>query len=324
MRISMRIFKRNGWYHYEFVRGKPRSLKTKDPAEARRLYNALKKKYLAGKLHEIAHGNRITLGEFGELFFRDHTDIAHDSWRAYDLAMRLFMDTAGRSTPITHIDAAKVRKFKSACLARGVSKVSINTYLRHLRGILNKAFEWGYLKKKIKIEFYKLPRRHPRILTKDEIDIILTHSYHCHPEMHRIIKFCLWTGTRREEIRTLKWQNVHGDFCTVIGKGDKERTIPLMPGAVEAMGERRDIGHVFLRSHKDYYSKAFKALARDCGIEDISFHKLRHTSATKMLESGIGLSEVKEMLGHEDIKTTEIYAQVLQAHLKKEMLKFKL
>jgi integrase/recombinase XerD len=320
----MRLFQRNGWFHYEIRRGKSRSLKTKDPVKAKRLYGAIKKKFLAGKLHEIEHGARITLNQFGQRFFVEHNDLADDTTRAYDLAWRLFMDVVGKSTLLTHVDKAKINKFKSVCLSRGIKKVSVNTYLRHLRGILNKAFEWGHIKKKVKVELYKLPKRHPRILTSDEIDLLLMHSQHCHPEMHRIIKFGLWTGCRREEIHTLKWQNIHDGFCTVIGKGDKERTIPLLPGALEALGDVKDIGYVFLRSHKDYYSKAFKKLARDCGIEDISLHKLRHTSATKMLESGVGLTEVKEMLGHADIATTQIYAQVLQEHLRKEMMKFKL
>jgi integrase len=324
MRISMRLFQRNGWYHYEFVRGKPRSLKTKNPREARELYNALKKKFLRGKLHNLESGKPSTISQFMTIFFRDHTDIADDTRDAYDLAFRLFMDVIGASTTLAHIDKAKIQKFKSACLARGCKKVSVNTYLRHMRGILNKAHSWGYLKKKIKVELFKLPKRHPRILTKGETDLILLHSYHCNYQMHRIIKFALWTGTRREEIHTLKWQNIHDGFCTVIGKGDKERTIPLIDGAIEAMGDQKDIGYVFIHPHIDYYSKAFKALARDCGIEDISLHKLRHTAATRMLECGIGLSEVQEMLGHEDIKTTEIYAQVLRAHLKEEMKKFKI
>jgi site-specific recombinase XerD len=326
MRDTMRLWQRNGWYYIEFYRGKHKALRTQDPREARELYNALKKKYLRGKLHNLETGaKRIAISEFQTIFFRDHTDIADDTREAYDLAFRLFADAVGTSTPLSHIDKAKIDKFKNVCRARGVKKVSVNSYLRHLRGILNKAYDWGYLKKKVKVEFFKLPKRHPRILTPDEIDLILLHSRHCHFQMHRIIKFALYTGARREEIHTLVWQRVHADrgFCTVVGKGDKERTIPLLPDAIEAMGGPKDIGYVFMHPHIDYYSKAFKALARDCGIDDISFHKLRHTSATKMLECGMGLSEVQEMLGHEDISTTRIYAQILQEHLKKEIQKLK-
>ena len=323
MHISMRMFQRNGIYYYEFERGKRRSLRTRDVREARELYNALKKKYLAGKLHNLESGRRVIVSEFQHIFFRDHRDIAADTYRAYDLAMG---NTKSCLNLGTHINKGKIQKFKQICLARGVKKVSVNTYLRHLRGIFNKAYEWGYIKQKIPVDLLKTPKRHPRILSPSEIDIVLMHSRHCHYQMHRIIKFALWTDARREEIHTLKWQKVHLDegYCTLIGKGDKERTIALLDGAVDALGEPRDIGYVFMHPHIDYISKAFKKLARDCGIDDISFHKLRHTSATKMLQCGVDLSVVQEMMGHEDIKTTKIYAQVLREHMLKEMTKFRI
>ena len=59
------------------------------------------------------------------------------------------------------------------------------------------------------------------------------------------------------------------------------------------------VGYVFYHPHIDKYSKDFKSIARDCGIEDISLHKLRHTAATQMLASGISLEYVQEILGHE-------------------------
>jgi integrase len=224
---------------------------------------------------------------------------------------------------LSRIDDSKIRKFKNDCLARGVKKVSINTYLRHLRGFFNKAHAWGELKNKLPIEFFKLPKRHPRTLNPDEIDILLKHSYHCHFEMHRVIKFALWTGCRREEMHTLTWQRVKADTCTVIGKGNKERTIPLLPESIEALGTPKDIGYVFYHPHIDKYSKDFKSIARDCSIDDISLHKLRHTAATQMLASGIPLEYVQEILGHEDISTTRIYAKILQDRLKQEMKKMK-
>ena len=53
MRDTMRLWQRNGWYYIEFYRGKHKALRTQDPREARELYNALKKKYLRGKLHNL-------------------------------------------------------------------------------------------------------------------------------------------------------------------------------------------------------------------------------------------------------------------------------
>lgn len=90
------------------------------------------------------------------------------------------------------------------------------------------------------------------------------------------------------------------------------------------MGERKDIGYVFVQFNDlSKYTKAFKAIARAVGIEDIHLHHLRHTAATKMIESGIEINYVKEMLGHSSVTTTEIYTAVVQKTLEEKMKKLR-
>ena len=97
-----------------------------------------------------------------------------------------------------------------------------------------------------------------------------------------------------------------------------------MPEALEAMGERKDIGNVFVRwNDLSKYTKAFKKIARECGMEDVHFHHLRHTAATCMIESDIELSYVQKMLGHSAISTTQIYTKIVQKTLKEKMKKMK-
>jgi integrase len=196
--------------------------------------------------------------------------------------------------------------------------------LRHLRGILNKAFEWGAIEQKIPVKMYRIPKRHPRILTEDERNAILGYAKEHNFEVYRVVLFALWTGCRREEIANLKWQDIQGNVARIIGKGDKERTIPLLPKALEAMGPIKDIGYVFIHwNDLARYTKAFKRIARACGIEDVHFHHLRHTAATQMIDSGIGLSYVQKMLGHSAVSTTQIYTAIIQKTLQREMEKLK-
>jgi len=311
----------NGYWYYEISRNRPRSLKTKDKSEASKLFGAIKKRYLAGKIKELDPDNKISISEFKTVFLSRHTDIADDTKAAYNLAFRLLEDSLGGSIILSRV-GGMIDKFKADCRARRCKKVTVNTYLRHTKAIMGKAVKWGYLEKLPEIESFKIGKRHPRVLTINDIDLLLCHAFHCHYEMYRVIKFGLWTGCRRAEIHGLQWQNIRGNLCTVIGKGNKERTIPLLPEVIEALGPRKDIGPVFWQPHIDEYSKAFKRLCRDCEI-DSHFHILRHTAATQMLASGVSIESVQKLLGHTDISTTQIYAQVLQEKLTTEMQKMR-
>lgn len=318
----MRLFQRkNGFWYYELARGKRYSLKTKDKAYAKRLFNRKKREYLAGRLAELDKGSRITIADFEAKFFTKHSDIADATVAAYELAFKLLADSFGKNTLLTRIN---IDKFKSDCRARGVKKVSINTYLRHIRTILNKAFEWGELEKRVTINMYRLGRRLPRVLSDDELSKVLNHCWQYDFQMWRIIRFALNTGCRRAEIFGLTWQRVKHGRCSVIGKGNKERTIPLTAQAVGALGPRRDIGPVFDRSISlEQITKRFKRICRACKIEDVHFHHLRHTAATAMLASGMDIYQVKQILGHASVTTTEIYAQIQDAKLAEAMKKLR-
>jgi len=325
MKLSMRLYRRkNGFWYYEIQRNKPRSLQTKDDREAKALYKIIKREVLRGRLKDLDGDKRTPLSQFKEIFFIEHTDISDDTADAYNLAMRLFIDSVGGSTLLGRINSKHIEKFKTDCRTRGVRKTSVNTYLRHLRTIFNKAHKWGYISKKIEVKFFKIGKRHPRTLSRKEKIAIYGYAKNNNYDMYRIIKFAVWTGSRREEIYNLDCRDINGDLCTVIGKGDKERTIPLLPAAIRAIGPQKDLGSVFWHPPDiDKITKEFKKIARACGIEDVHFHNLRHTAATDMLASGMRVEYVKEILGHEDIATTMIYVKILQRELKKEMQKMR-
>ena len=139
---------------------------------------------------------------------------------------------------------------------------SINSYLRHLQAAFNTALEWGYIEKPLKIKRVKVPKNLPRILSTKEREAILDHAKETDFEMWRIILFTLWTGCRREEVHdgSNGRTSYLGDEprCIVRGKGNKERVVPLLPPALDAMGEPKDLGPVFHQFHKDTVSHRFK------------------------------------------------------------------
>jgi len=323
MKLSMNLFKRkNGIYYVWIKRNQAKSLRTRNKAEAQQLFNALKKSELKKRIAFLDNEKRTTLKEFKKVFFLRHTDIEDDTIRAYDLGFKLLSDSIGENTLLSRINESKIDKFKKDCIIRGCKKVSINSYLRSVRVILNKAFRWKLLDKKVEFEFFKIGERLPKIIEAEDRKAILSYAKKNDYEMYRVILFALWTGCRRAEIARLQWQDVQGDTCRIIGKGDKERVIPLLPKAQEAMGAKKDIGHVFIHwVDLNKYSKKFKVIARACNIKKRHLHNLRHTAGTAMLESGIPIEIVQEMLGHSDLSTTRIYARIRQEKLKKEMKK---
>ena len=145
-------------------------------------------------------------------------------------------------------------------------------------------------------------------------------------------------GLRASEALGLRLQDIDLDvgFVRTIGKGDKERVVPLGRKAIEALRAYNERGRPFLggagrlkapelflnnrgrRLSRQGLHGIVKRYARQAGLpSDVSAHTLRHTFATHLLEGGADLRAVQEMLGHADLSTTQIYTHVTTAHLQK-------
>jgi integrase len=166
----------------------------------------------------------------------------------------------------------------------------------------------------------RVEKKLPRILTKGEIAKILRYARRNDYQMYRIILFALWTGARRSEILNAKWENYNEGSIKLLGKGNKERTVPLLPMAQFATGTQKDIGRIFRNPRSaDTISHRFKNICRSTNVIKAHFHNLRHTAATYFLAAGIDITLVQKILGHAALSTTQIYADVLQERLKAEM-----
>lgn len=316
----MRLFKRGNTYYIEFKRGVKRSLGTSNKEEAKRLFKIAKEEYLRGKLVQL-QTDRMTVKEFIAQYLETRFDVSEPTRKKDRISLNLLIDFIGPDACLQTLREDDIAKIKSGCLAQGLKKTSINAYLRHIRTALNWAHDQKIIKKPLKVKMFKPSNRLPRTLISSEIEQIRTCARKIDFELYRMIEFALWTGCRREEIKNLTWQNVKGDHLRIIGKGEKERIVPLLPGAKEAMGQVKDLGPVFLQIHLDTISHRFKSIARACNMDDVKFHTLRHSAATRMVESGIRIEIIQKILGHSDISTTKIYAKIFDQVVKDEMSK---
>ena len=195
------------------------------------------------------------------------------------------------------------------------------------------------------LEAPKLKRTLPDILSFEEIENVLSQIDLSKPEGGRnkaIVETMYSCGLRVSEIVNLKISNLHLEvgFIRVIGKGDKERLVPVGKSAVKfiniyknkirvhtiATAGNEDI--LFLNNRGGKLSRVMifliiKDLVKKAGIKkNISPHTFRHSFATHLIEGGADLRAVQEMLGHESITTTEIYTHLDREFLRKTLEKY--
>jgi integrase/recombinase XerD len=189
------------------------------------------------------------------------------------------------------------------------------------------------------LESPKLKRSLPDVLSFDEIEEIIAKIDLSKPEGHRnraILEMMYSCGLRVSEVVNLRISCLYLDvgFIRVVGKGDKERLIPIGSVAIKEIEiylqqvrphQMIQPGHediLFLNRRGSRLSRVMiflmlKVLVRLAGItKNISPHTFRHSFATHLVEGGADLRAVQEMLGHESITTTEIYT-----HLDREFLR---
>lgn len=173
-----------------------------------------------------------------------------------------------------------------------------------------------------------VPKPLPRALDIEQARrIVVTAAMY--PPMERALLLCLiFGGLRKEEARTMEWRRVSEGFVTVMGKGSKERDVPLHPYAMLALEswrrESRASQWVFASPRREgkpvsrsWMQNLLEEVRTSAEVPGLTTHGLRHTAATRLLETGSNLREVQEFLGHASPQTTAIYTRVRKADLAK-------
>lgn len=195
------------------------------------------------------------------------------------------------------------------------------------------------------IDMPRMGRKLPVFLTVQEIDAMISAIDMGRPLAHRdraILETLYGCGLRVSELCTLRISrlNFEEGFIRVIGKGDKERLVPISPEAVKQIGLYRihERSHLpvaksaedtlFLNARGSGLSRVSvfnltKRLAASAGVrKTISPHTFRHSFATHLVEGGADLRAVQEMLGHASITTTEIYTHLDRDYLRSNIMQF--
>ena len=256
-----------------------------------------------------------------------------------------FIQGMNKNKTYQEIDTEDLRRFVGSLAEIGVAEA---TQARHVSSIKS-FFRFLLYTNKVEanpsalLEAPRLGRKLPVVLSVDEIDKLIAVIDLSKADGHRnkaILETLYGCGLRVSELIGLRLTDVFTEegFVRVIGKGDKERLVPIGKTALQAIEhykeqqrnhlsideESRDI--LFLNRRGGKLSRIMifnitKKLAEKAGVKkNISPHTFRHSFATHLVEGGADLRAVQEMLGHESILTTEIYTHLDQNYLRQTII----
>lgn len=222
-------------------------------------------------------------------------------------------------------DVGLIKKYLLEKQGRGQSSQTINLYLHAIKYFYREIFKNNV---PIQIKFAKTSSKLPVVLSKNEIEKIIDSSKN---KKHKLlITLAYGAGLRVSEIVNLKVKDVDLAELTIHlkgAKGNKDR-LTIFPEKiraelVEIMAWRDKNDFIFLSERGGRLSERsaqliFENALKRCNInKDATFHSLRHSFATHLLENGVDVRYVQELLGHANIRTTQIYTKVTNPSLKR-------
>jgi integrase len=287
----------------------------------------------------IGTRERVLLADILDRFVTSKRELAtYSNLRSYKMQVLGYFRSVRYLDDLTSSD---LERFKHDWLARGYSQQTVKHLVGLIRGTIKFARRMGYQIPEVEYPRLTISKGRLRYLSFNEerqllqaIDPLrevkglapyaertelLKREMH---DLHDFIVLLLDTGARYNEIATLEWQKVDLTLRTIAlwRSKVKNESILYMTDRVHGILSRRmrEKESRFVFQNRDGKARGYvastirKAFAR-AGIAGCSAHTLRHTHATRLIQNGLNLYEVKEILGHADIKTTMRYAHIEQS-----------
>lgn len=256
-------------------------------------------------------------------YLRTEKGLARNTIIAYKHDLETFDEEITEQSIYRKLSLMRRQGYASSTMARMI--ISAKVFVRFLirEEILDSS-------RAISVESPALWQLIPEILSIEEVDALLAtpnKESFVGARDAAVLELLYASGLRASEICSLKLKDLADEHLRVVGKGAKERLVPVGRAAIQA------VDHYLLHFHTDgehlFITKKGKPIDRVlvwrmikkygklAGIEkSISPHTLRHSFATHLLENGAELRVIQEMLGHASIATTDRYTQISQRHIK--------
>ncbi len=300
------------WFNVKFrskrIQG---SLETNDKRLAEKVYEKVLGEIVDGTYFERHRVRTTTIDEMIEKYLKDYAKSRDHRTAGYVLKFFSGMRLLQITTPI-------IQKYRVMRLKK-VKPATVYLELAFMRRMYNVAIrEWEWLSDNpvSRLSFgVGNSNARDRWLTDVEEKSLLENADRPY-WLRSLVVFALHTGMRKSEILDLKWRDVDlkRKVLTVVkSKNSSKRTLPLNETLFEELCKVRQSkvmdfsGRVFPVSYNSL-RHAFDKAVDEAGIEDFRFHDLRHSFATRLVQNGVDLYKVKELLGHKTISMTMRYA----------------
>ena len=336
----MSVFKRNGVgnYYIQFNHnGKTycRSSKTTNKRIAERMEREWKEEI--HRIEELGERPRITLRQAFAEYVAQKENTGSGPYAATNV--KVVSDRMDVDIFVDELRDWHLARLKSLREKEGAAAQTIKHNFQAIRASVGWAKDHGYLVKDLTYPKVKLPKHRLRYLTAEEESRLLHEldpkrkrafrpDYEFRPaaenrryqDNYDLVVLLLDTGARYSEIANIKWSAIDIESGSINLWRPKVRneSIVYMTSRVKQIFERRfgdrlSDEYVFTNESgqaRGYQAKGIRASIKRAGIEDFKIHDLRHTCASRLVQSGLSLYEVANVLGHTDISTTQIYAHL--------------
>jgi integrase/recombinase XerD len=267
--------------------------------------------------------------------------LSHHTIESYSLDLKaLLLFAASKKTHFKSMSRSDLESFVRELMVSGLSPRSVARKIACIRGFFKFLTRDGHLRNDPASDL-RAPRAWPtlpRFLSLDEVEKLIRQpdtSKTLGLRDRALIEVLYATGMRVSELVSLRVGDLHlqGGYLLCLGKGSKERLVPIGRQAVKWLKKyiqsarpillkNKDLPWLFLNARGDKlgrvgFWKILKKYALLAGLsKDLSPHVLRHSFATHLLERGADLRVIQTLLGHADLSTTQIYTHILEARLR--------
>lgn len=270
------------------------------------------------------------------IFLKTEKKLGDTSIESYHLDLKDFDEYV--KSDLINVTTEQILKYLSK-LKSDLSARSVNRHISALKGFYNYLVDEKYIKSSPleNISILKIEKSLPKYLTINEVDQLLNFPLNTAFDYRNkaMLEVMYATGLRVSELVNLEYSNVdlYNSVIRVKGKGKKERLVPIGETASYYLKKyveeyrnqliiKENYNELFLNNHgKPISRNGFNFILENIRIKtkiekELTPHVLRHSFATHLLEGGADVRSIQEMLGHENISTTNIYTHVVDEILR--------